>query len=127
MVPPHWALWRKININKNSIGIVVSQSGETMDTLKCISKFKEYGIPTISIVNVLNSSIARLSDFILPTIAGPEIGVASTKAFIGQMLVLYILSIKISEIRKDMDIKTYYENIFLEQGKPITYTEFRLV
>ena len=80
--------YRKSTVNINSIGIVVSQSGETMDTLKCLTKFKQNKIPTISIVNVVNSSIARLSDFILPTLAGPEIGVASTKAFTSQLSVL---------------------------------------
>jgi len=64
---------------------------------------------TCSIVNVVESSIARSSDFVLPIHAGPEIGVASTKAFIGQMLVLYILAIKISEIRKEIS-KIDYEN-----------------
>ena len=66
---------------------------------------------TCSIVNVVESSIARSSDFVLPIHAGPEIGVASTKAFIGQMLVLYILSIKISEIRKDINKAEYTKKI----------------
>ena len=59
---------------------------------------KKNGVKTCSVINVIESSIARSSDFILPIHAGPEIGVASTKAFIGQMLVLYILALKISEI-----------------------------
>ena len=88
--------YRKNKVNKNSLGIVVSQSGETMDTLKCLNKFKKNNIFTISIVNVLNSSIARLSDFILPTLAGPEIGVASTKAFTSQLsvLALFVLNLQ---------------------------------
>ena len=59
-----------------------------MDTLECLKKFKQNNIFTIAIVNVLNSSIARLSDYILPTLACPEIGVASTKAFTAQLTVL---------------------------------------
>ena len=73
--------YKKNNIDKNSIAIVVSQSGETMDTLECLKKFRQNDLFTISIVNVLNSSIARMSDYVLPTLAGPEIGVAATKSF----------------------------------------------
>ena len=103
--------YRKSKINKNSLGIVVSQSGETMDTLKCLIKFKQNKIPTISIVNVLNSSIARQSDFILPTLAGPEIGVASTKAFTSQ---LSVLALFVLNLQQDTDVinKTFFNSIF---------------
>ena len=87
--------YRKEKFNNKAIGIVVSQSGETMDTLECLKKFKKNNIYTISIINVLNSTIARLSDYILPTLAGPEIGVASTKAFTAQLAVLALLAIHI--------------------------------
>ena len=70
---------------------------------------KKNKVKTCAIVNVVESSLARSSDFVLPIHAGPEIGVASTKAFIGQMLVLYILAIKISVVRKEIT-KTDYEN-----------------
>ncbi len=76
---------------------MVSQSGETMDTFESLKKFKNIELYTISIINVLMSSIASESDYIRPTIAGPEIGVASTKAFLGQNLILYILSLKMPE------------------------------
>ena len=79
--------FKKNTIDKTSIAIVVSQSGETMDTMECLNKFRQNGLFTISIVNVLNSSIARMSDYVLPTLAGPEIGVASTKAFTAQLAV----------------------------------------
>ena len=95
--------YKKNKIDKNSIGIVISQSGETMDTLQCLKKFKKNGIPTVSIVNVLNSSIARLSDFILPTIAGPEIGVASTKAFTSQLSVLALFVLHLQQERKKLN------------------------
>ena len=84
--------YRKDIPNKDSIGVVVSQSGETMDTLECLKKFKHKGLYTTSVVNVLTSTIARESDYILPTLAGPEIGVASTKAFTSQLIVLALFA-----------------------------------
>ena len=101
--------YRKINFNNKNLYVFVSQSGETADTYAALDLCKKNNVKTCSIVNVVESSIARSSDFVLPIHAGPEIGVASTKAFIGQMLVLFILAIKISEIRKEIN-KTDYEN-----------------
>ncbi len=101
--------YRKINFNNKNLYVFVSQSGETADTYAALDLCKKNKVKTCSIVNVVESSIARSSDFVLPIHAGPEIGVASTKAFIGQMLVLFILAIKISEIRKEIN-KTDYEN-----------------
>ena len=100
--------YRKIKFDKKNLYVFVSQSGETADTFAALDLCKKKQVKTCAIVNVVESSIARSSDFVLPIHAGPEIGVASTKAFIGQMLVLYILAIKISEIRKEID-KTKYE------------------
>ena len=107
--------YRKDKLNKNTVGIVVSQSGETMDTLECLKKFKQNSIFTIAIVNVLNSSIARLSDYILPTLAGPEIGVASTKAFTAQLTVLALLSLHIGKHKKQklkLDERNIFESLF---------------
>jgi len=101
--------YRKIKLNKKNLYVFVSQSGETADTFAALDLCKKNKVKTCSIVNVVESSIARSSDFVLPIHAGPEIGVASTKAFIGQMLVLYILAIKISEVRKEIS-KLDYEN-----------------
>jgi len=100
--------YRKIIFNKKNLYIFVSQSGETADTFAALDLCKKNKTKTCSVVNVVESSIARNSDFVLPIHAGPEIGVASTKAFIGQMLVLYILAIKISEVRKEIS-KLFYE------------------
>jgi len=100
--------YRNINLNKNNLYIFVSQSGETADTFAALDLCKKSKVKTCSIVNAVESSIARSSDFVLPIHAGPEIGVASTKAFLGQMLVLYILAIKISEIRNEIP-RTEYE------------------
>jgi len=103
--------YRKIKFNKRFLYIFVSQSGETADTFAAIDLCKKNNVKTCSIVNVVESSIARSSDFVLPIHAGPEIGVASTKAFLGQMLVLYILAIKISEVRKEISKVDYSKKI----------------
>ena len=103
--------YRKIKLNKKNLYVFVSQSGETADTLAALNLCKKNNVKTCSIVNVVESSIARSSDFVLPIHAGPEIGVASTKAFIGQMLVLYILAIKISEIRSEISKEDYSKKI----------------
>tara|TARA_B110000438_G_scaffold302003_1_gene358407 strand:- start:113 stop:1930 length:1818 start_codon:yes stop_codon:yes gene_type:complete len=100
--------YRKIKFNRKNLYIFVSQSGETADTLAALDLCKKNKVKTCSVVNVVESSVARLSDFVLPIHAGPEIGVASTKAFLGQMLVLYILVIKISEVRNEIN-KTFYD------------------
>ena len=68
-------------------------------------------VKTCSVINAVESSIARSSDLVLPIHAGPEIGVASTKAFIGQMLVLYILALKFSEVRKEVSKEEYTKKI----------------
>jgi len=99
--------YRKIKLNKKNLYVFVSQSGETADTFAALDLCKKNKVKTCSIINVVESSIARSSDFVLPIHAGPEIGVASTKAFMGQMLVLYILAIKISEIRKEISKLDY--------------------
>ena len=103
--------YRKIQLNKENLYIFLSQSGETADTFAALDMCKKNNVKTCSIVNVVESSIARLSDFVLPIHAGPEIGVASTKAFIGQMLVLYILALKISEVRKELSKLDYEKKI----------------
>tara|TARA_B100000131_G_scaffold319707_1_gene366169 strand:+ start:708 stop:2525 length:1818 start_codon:yes stop_codon:yes gene_type:complete len=99
--------YRNVKLNPNDLYIFVSQSGETADTYAALEKCKKNNIKTCGIVNVVESSIARMADFVLPIHAGPEIGVASTKAFMGQMLVLYLLSLKISKERNDISIDKY--------------------
>ena len=103
--------YRNVRFNKNNLYLFVSQSGETADTAAALDLCKKKGIKTCSIVNVVESSIARNSDWVLPIHAGPEIGVASTKAFIGQMLVIYMLCLKISDLRGDMKKKDYQKKI----------------
>ena len=103
--------YRKIKFSKKNLYIFVSQSGETADTFAALDLCKKNKVKTCSVVNAVESSIARSSDFVLPIHAGPEIGVASTKAFIGQMLVLYILVLKFSKIRKEIPHVEYIRNI----------------
>ena len=107
--------YRKNFVNENSLGIVISQSGETMDTLESLKKLKQNNVITVSIVNVINSSIARISDYILPTLAGPEIGVASTKAFTSQLAVLVLFSLYIGNqkvISKQNNYKKEFISLF---------------
>ena len=99
--------YRNLKFNKNNLYLFISQSGETADTSAALDLCKKNGVKTCSIVNVVESSIARNSDWVLPIHAGPEIGVASTKAFIGQMLLLYMLSLKIGNLRWDIEKKDY--------------------
>ena len=103
--------YRKIKFKKNNLYIFVSQSGETADTFAALDLCKKNKANTCAIVNVVESSIARAADFVLPIHAGPEIGVASTKAFIGQMLVLYLISLKISKIRNEITDQNYIKSI----------------
>ena len=94
--------YRKNRFKDNALYIFVSQSGETADTYAALDLCNKNDMKTCSIVNVVESSIARDSKFVLPIHCGPEIGVASTKAFIGQMLVLYLLCLKLGKDRKDI-------------------------
>jgi len=103
--------YRKVKFDKMNLYVFVSQSGETADTFAALDLCKKNKVKTCSIINAVESSIARTSDFVLPIHAGPEIGVASTKAFIGQMLVLYILGIKIADIRKEISKEDYSKKI----------------
>ncbi|MDA9081782.1 glutamine--fructose-6-phosphate transaminase (isomerizing) [Candidatus Pelagibacter sp.] len=103
--------YRKNRFKEDSLYIFVSQSGETADTYAALDLCNKNNMKTCGIVNVIESSIAREANFVLPIHCGPEIGVASTKAFLGQMLVLYIFSLKIAILKKDLDKKIYVEKI----------------
>ncbi|MDA8764543.1 glutamine--fructose-6-phosphate transaminase (isomerizing) [Candidatus Pelagibacter bacterium] len=103
--------YRKLKFNSKNLYIFVSQSGETADTAAALDLCKKNNVKTCSIVNVIESTIARNSDWVLPIHAGTEIGVASTKAFLGQLTVLYILCLKLAIVRKDIDERTYEKNI----------------
>ena len=103
--------YRKLKFDPENLYIFVSQSGETADTAAALDLCKKNNVKTCSIINVIESTIARNSDWVLPIHAGPEIGVASTKAFLGQMVVLFILSLKLAKVRGDIDEKRYLSYI----------------
>ena len=103
--------YRKLKFNSNNLYIFVSQSGETADTAAALDICKKNKVKTCAVVNVIESTIARNSDWVLPIYAGPEVGVASTKAFLGQLLVLFIISLKLAKVRKDINDNTYKDYI----------------
>lgn len=101
--------YRDPKLVKNSMVIVVSQSGETADSLAALRLTKERGVPVLGVVNVVGSSIARESDYILYTYAGPEISVATTKAYSTQLIAMYLLAIQAGKVQGRMDEKRYGE------------------
>ncbi len=92
--------YRKALLDNRSVVIAISQSGETADTIAAVKLAKERGATTIAIVNVMESSLARLCDHVLYTQAGPEIGVASTKALTTQMAVLILMAIAAGQYKQ---------------------------
>lgn len=94
--------YRKPLLDKNALVIVISQSGETADSLAALREAKGYGVKTLAIVNVVGSSIAREADAVLYTLAGPEIAVATTKAYSCQLVSTYILALQFALIRGEI-------------------------
>ena len=99
--------YRKMPLNKNALVIVVSQSGETADTLAALRMAKEKGLDTMAIVNVVGSSIAREADKVFYTLAGPEISVATTKAYSAQIAAMYCLAVQFAKDRGTIDEEKY--------------------
>ncbi len=89
--------------------MVVSQSGETLDTLLAMKECKKRGATTLAVTNVVGSSIARDADKVIYTMAGPEIAVASTKAYTNQVLTLFLLAIYLADVRETIDFNTKKE------------------
>ncbi len=110
--------YRNPIVNKGDIIIAISQSGETADTLVAIERAKENGAIIFGVVNVVGSSIARLSDGGAYTHAGPEIGVASTKAFTGQLAVLYMMALKIAKAKGTISEERYKNLLFELEAVP---------
>jgi glucosamine--fructose-6-phosphate aminotransferase (isomerizing) len=94
--------YREAPLRKGDLAICISQSGETADTLAALRYAKSQGLHTLSVVNVPTSTIARESEAVLPTLAGPEIGVASTKAFTCQLMVLAALAVAAGKARGEL-------------------------
>ncbi len=91
--------YRSPKLVKNSMVIIISQSGETADSLAALRLTRERGIPVLGVVNVVGSSIARECDYCVYTYAGPEISVATTKAYSAQLVVMYLLAMKMGRLR----------------------------
>jgi glucosamine--fructose-6-phosphate aminotransferase (isomerizing) len=94
--------YREAPLRKGDLAVFISQSGETADTLAALRYAKAQGVHTLSVVNVPGSTIARESETVLPTLAGPEIGVASTKAFTCQLMVLAALAVAAGKARGEL-------------------------
>ena len=100
--------YRKMSLNKNALAIVISQSGETADTLAALRLAKEKGVKTMAVVNVVGSSIAREADHVLYTLAGPEISVATTKAYSAQLAALDCLAVQLAFVREKITEEQYH-------------------
>ena len=94
--------YRKMKLDKNALVVVISQSGETADTLAALRLAKDKGVKTLAIVNVVGSSIAREADHVFYTLAGPEIAVATTKAYSTQLAASYCLAVKFALAKGEM-------------------------
>ena len=99
--------YRKTLLDPKSLVIVISQSGETADSLAALREAKQCGVKTLAIVNVVGSSIAREADNVFYTMAGPEIAVATTKAYSTQLIAVYCLALQFALVRGKMDEKRY--------------------
>ena len=94
--------YRNMILDPNGLVILISQSGETADTLAALREAKKKGLKTLAIVNVVGSSIAREADYVCYTMAGPEISVATTKAYTAQLILSYLLAIKFGVVRGEL-------------------------
>lgn len=106
--------YRKILPDKNALVVIISQSGETADSLAALRAAKERGIRTLAVVNVVGSTIAREADNVLYTLAGPEIAVATTKAYSTQLAAMYVLAIALANAKgklSEADYKYYVDEM----------------
>ena len=110
--------YRNPILEKDSMVIIISQSGETADSLAALRKAQEMGVKVLGVVNVVGSTIAREADNVLYTWAGPEISVATTKAYSTQLVALYLLAILFGEVRGSVDTDEYMELITELQSLP---------
>ena len=110
--------YRKMPLDPNAMVIIISQSGETADSLAALREVKSRGLKTLGIVNVVGSSIAREADHVFYTLAGPEIAVATTKAYSAQLVACYTLALQFARIRGTMDGQRYQDMICELQALP---------
>ncbi len=93
--------------SENEIVLLISQSGETADTLAALKQAKEHGILTVAVVNAVGSSMTREADRTIYTVAGPEISVATTKAYSAQLVIMYLLAMKLARVKGTISTKEY--------------------
>lgn len=115
--------YRNPILEKDSMVIIISQSGETADSLAALRKAQEMGVKVLGVVNVVGSSIAREADNVLYTWAGPEISVATTKAYSTQLAALYLLAVQFAKVRAEISAEEYDEMIKELQSIPDKITE----
>lgn len=115
--------YRNPIVDRKTLIVAISQSGETADTLAAVREAKSKGAKIISVCNVLGSSLARESDGILYTHAGPEIGVASTKAYTAQLCMFYLLAIKLGSLYKALPKKEIHKLVLDLKRIPISYSK----
>ena len=99
--------YRSLLLEPDSLVMIVSQSGETADSLAALREAKKRGVKTLGIVNVVGSSIAREADSVFYTLAGPEISVATTKAYSTQLIAMYVLAVQFAKVRERIDEEAY--------------------
>ena len=109
--------YREPRLVRNSLVIIISQSGETADSLTALRLAKEKGVDTLGIVNVLGSSIAREADLVMYTLAGPEISVATTKAYSTQLMAVYLLAVQSAYVKEEITEEQY--QTFLQELEAI--------
>ena len=110
--------YRNPILEENSLVIIISQSGETADSLAALRLAKSQGVPTMAIVNVVGSTIAREADHIFYTLAGPEIAVATTKAYSTQLVAGYLLGVQFAHVRGTITEEKYEELLAALQELP---------
>ena len=103
--------YRNLPLDPRGLVVVISQSGETVDSLAALREAKARGLKTLAIVNVVGSSIAREADHVFYTLAGPEIAVATTKAYSAQLAACYALAIQFARVRGQLEETAYQEMI----------------
>ena len=101
--------YRNLPLDKDALAVIISQSGETADSLAALREAKAQGLKTLAIVNVVGSSIAREADRVFYTLAGPEIAVATTKAYSAQLAACYVLALQFARVRGSLDTQRYQE------------------
>jgi glucosamine--fructose-6-phosphate aminotransferase (isomerizing) len=116
------ARYRALSIGKDDLVVVISQSGETADTLASVKEAKKRGAKILAVCNVLGSSLTKEADSLIYTLAGPEIGVASTKAYTAQIFCLYLFSLYLADLKKTVK-KSQIQGILRELGKIPGYQE----